>query len=541
MATVGKSADPVMPAGPALEVHSAMSSCSKAIVITSGFVGACLPSVLVGQQNVYISLFDGNAGLVGLFTFLAILYTVWATPMLGRLADEGRFNILCFSDRQSWGRRAPLAFIMIPIGSIGFFLNFVGPAKLGENGVGLWFGMVTFLCSTAVAGFNVASTSAISELFPTDAERVSLIMRRGAAQALGGFIGAAGVASLALSQDAKGSTEQIGLFLVLGVFCILLWLLVIPWALVMRQSVAKKETEQVWLCQACKDAFAVVPMFRTLCIAEHIVAAGATTLLISYPFFLQDVLMFETNEVSAAFAFFLGSITLCAVGGAPLIGCLSKRFLPAKVLSLTVFAASVLVPIGFIIGYAVKDDFASSVGVMTAFGGPVCGLASAAGLMVRVVLVTKMVDMDQVTRAKQAGCMQADGTVSDPSAIPPRRDGLFQATFGACAFLGSAWAGLFPILINVLGYESKRRDTIPPQEQEGRVRYATFIVIAALCPALQLVYSMIMWNFPLHGETLDQLSQDYSALFVSMKTEDSSKVVKKPEAVAPPPAEHVGS
>ena len=162
-------------------------------------------------------------------------------------------------------------------------------------------------------------------------------------------------------------------------------------------------------------------------------------------------------------------------------------------------------------------------------------------LMVRVVLVTKMVDMDQVTRAKQAGCMQADGTVSDPSAIPPRRDGLFQATFGACAFLGSAWAGLFPILINVLGYESKRRDTIPPQEQEGRVRYATFIVIAALCPALQLVYSMIMWNFPLHGETLDQLSQDYSALFVGMKTEDSSKVVKKPEAVAPPPAEHVGS
>ena len=303
-----------------------------------------------------------------------------------------------------------------------------------------------FLCSTSVAGFNVASTSAISELFPTDEERVGILMSRGVAQGFGALVGAAGVASVALSQDEKGTSEQVNTFLGLGLFSIILWLLVIPWALVMRQSVAKKETERVWLCAACKDAFAVVPMFRTLCLGEHIVSAAAGTVLIAYPFFLQDVLMFETNEVSAAFAILLGVLTVTAMAGAPFIGCLAKRFLPAKVLSVTILVSAVSFSFAFILGYALKDDFVAATAVMTAVAAPVCGVGLAAALMARVVLVTKMVDMDQVQRARQVGCMQEDGSVSDIAAIPPRRDGLFQAIFGSCQFLGSAWAGLFPML-----------------------------------------------------------------------------------------------
>ena len=43
---------------------------------------------------------------------------------------------------------------------------------------------------------------------------------------------------------------------------------------------------------------------------------------------------------------------------------------------------------------------------------------------------------------------------------------------------GGISVGLLRIFINILGYESKRRDKTPPQEQEEAVRYATFAIIS---------------------------------------------------------------
>ena len=54
---------------------------------------------------------------------------------------------------------------------------------------------------------------------------------------------------------------------------------------------------------------------------------------------------------------------------------------------------------------------------------------------------------------------------------------------------------------------------------------------AGICPVIYLIYAWILWNFPLHGETLHKLSKDYSSLFVGMEKD----VAGASTAKVPPP------
>mmetsp|Transcript_10366 Transcript_10366/g.23408 ORF Transcript_10366/g.23408 Transcript_10366/m.23408 type:complete len:608 (-) Transcript_10366:184-2007(-) len=517
----------------ATAVSSGISNCGIALVALSGFGSSCLPGALIGQQSIYISLFDGHPTIIGVFAVLVVIYTVLIGPAFGRLADEGFFNILCFRDRSFWGRRAPVTLLAIPVGMVGFFGNFVGPESLDSDiGVAFWFGAVNFIMATAWGGYNPASNSAVSELFPTERERVRVLMSRGSAQAFGGLLGAAVIGPIALSQDDKGSDKQRIIFLGLGIFTATMWTLLVPWAFLQRRTVVKKELQkQPSLLAACVECFRAVPAFRVFCIGEHGMGAVLALFLAALPFMFQHVMEFNSNQVSAATAIFIGTLAISAILGAPVAGWLTKCFQPANVLGAYCIAEGLLIPVAFASGYALRENFLQSILAMTVLAAICGGFTLAAFTLVRMVLITRMVDLDHVTRAKEAGYMPADSTESTAGGtsavekggdIPARRDGLFQSIHGAFGFSGAAWAGLLPILLGALGYESSRDDANPPIPQPREVRVALFVVLCVIAPLLFISYAWVMLRFPLRGEALQRLADDYSALYASLEKSAAS-------------------
>mmetsp|Transcript_42911 Transcript_42911/g.98486 ORF Transcript_42911/g.98486 Transcript_42911/m.98486 type:complete len:747 (-) Transcript_42911:354-2594(-) len=516
--------------------RSGISVVEKLRPALAGFAAATVLGAFSVQQSLYLSLFGGDPALIGIFNIVLVAYDVWNGPVLGRLSDEGFFNVALFRNVQSWGRRAPLTLLTIPVGMVSCVSFFVGPESLSPVGVAIWFGCNRFITATAFSMFACASGAAVSELFPTQEERVVVLMFRGVANAIGTLLGAGVLGPIALSQGKAGSASQRHIFLAFGFGTAALWLLLAPWAMLQRKTLLTQTTEKPpSLCRACCDAFRAVPCFRWLCLSEHLIAAPMATIVMMIPFFMQQALEFSRDQVSMGMAAVVGTFGAFVLFGTPPAACLARRFDPSRVLGVLVSAAGVSVGIGFLLGWIFREEFLVSIACICVFTGIPGGTGAAMYLLNRNVIMAWIVDADQVCRARASGLLVdnpgrsgvqnvAEEKLGDRSpssatkstelpALPARRDGLFQAIAIAFQICGAAWTGMAAIGFSLLGYEASRDDAEPPQQQPDSCRYATFLLCTVVCPAALVAYGCCMLAFPLRGERVRELTRDYTRLY----------------------------
>eukprot|EP00403_Amphidinium_massartii_P018492 CAMPEP_0178412180 /NCGR_PEP_ID=MMETSP0689_2-20121128/21879_1 /TAXON_ID=160604 /ORGANISM="Amphidinium massartii, Strain CS-259" /LENGTH=681 /DNA_ID=CAMNT_0020033413 /DNA_START=186 /DNA_END=2231 /DNA_ORIENTATION=+ len=523
------------------EVCSGLTTMQKMRPALAGFAASTVLGAFSVQQSLYLSTFGGEPTLIGVLNIALVVYDVWNGPVFGRLSDEGFFNFAFFRDIQAWGRRAPLTILTIPVGMLAGFSFFVGPESLDPVGVALWFGFNRFITATAFSMFFSASGAAVSEIFPTQEERVVVLMYRGVANAVGTLVGAGAIGPIALSQGEAGSDTQRILFLVLGALTAALWMLIFPWGLLQRKTLLKQTTEKPpSLLRACRDTFTTVPCFLIYCISEHLVAAPMAMIVMLIPFFMQQCLGFSRENVSLGMALVVGTFGISAVFGTPLAAVLARRFDPSRLIGSMVSILGFSIGSGFVLGYFMREESTVvSIGAICLLTGLPGGICAATYLLCRTVIIAWIVDFDQVTRAKACGALPAeslddaaaakgvsvaktDEADRSPSSatkstqlpiLPARRDGLYQAIAAAFQICGAAWTGLTAIGFGLLGYEASRDDADPPQEQPESCRVATFILCCVVCPGTFIAYGLCMLSFPLRGERLRRLTEDYLTLF----------------------------
>ena len=99
-------------------------------------------------------------------------------PVVAKLADAGWMNQLRWFPKATWGRRAPLLLLSIPISLIGPTLMWLVPTVRDRNLLTAWYAMCYFLVVNSATIAVQSYLSSIQELFPTGSERATAIVRQ---------------------------------------------------------------------------------------------------------------------------------------------------------------------------------------------------------------------------------------------------------------------------------------------------------------------------------------------------------------------------
>lgn len=491
---------------------SGLSCCQKARLPLGAFGYMVVLSSLFSQPAVYISVFGTNPSVVGAVNIVITIYDIFNTPFFGRMSDEGRFNVLCFRNLDSWGRRAPMAlFSGVPM-ALGFWFNWVGPENFDNQIVlGLWFFMVRFLLATALGGmFETANAAAFSELFPNSKERVNMATIKGITTGIGIIIGAGVLSSLAIGiKDPAGSAKQRIVYYGIAIVSMISIASIIPWCVLMRKSLMTEATRKESMFDIIKAVWRSGNSVRVLALSVHLFSAAGSIAIPLLPFFLRQCFDYSVEQAAVGQGLIVATFSLLYVIGFPLAGCLNHRFHPVKVNFWFGLLSDFLLVAFILLARELKERVPISIlCLVIAFG--VKGMASASVALGRQVLSSWVIDEDQVVQTRKRNEL-AIATGNDLAA-EVRRDGVFTAFILTSMAIGRLWAGFCLWLIGFLGYEADRdKDNIPQPEQ---VRQWIFMIVTVATPAFSfLSYVTLLLGFPLVGEKLHLVEKDYAALF----------------------------
>lgn len=468
-------------------------------------------SAVLYMPNVYISLFRGDASLIGVANILVVGFDIIVLPWMGQMSDAGYFNRYVFRDVESWGRRSPLMLMSIPICMVSCVFFWIGPEKLpGPKAVALWYAVMRFSLAFGFTMFEAAFHSGYTELFPSKTERVNLGVIKFFGGLTLGTVATIGVTPSALGVEEAGSPEQIRLFSFFALLTGASWLFAIPYGILMRRSlmmeVVPRESvswRSLWALWSESRAF------RCLAVASHCFGAGFSLALSGLPFYLEVVLSYTPSQVETAMRMVFAGAFLMIMLMAPAVVYLSRRFDPSYT-AIALGLACIFIGVCHAHGEYGLVEFWPQVLQMTFMcGGGIGGLAvSWAGT--RDALVNWVVDEDQVRQARKAGILRPGAEVLY-SEIPARRDGMITSFRGVFAFSSQAWAGVMQFVIGILGYDGSLVGEGKSQpEAVNTVLRFTFVFIL---PLIFVLFAVPLMMFPLRGAKLDDLMADYSRLF----------------------------
>lgn len=135
-------------------------------------------------------------------------------------------------------------------------------------------------------------------------------------------------------------------------------------------------------------------------------------------------------------------------------------------------------------------------------------------------MFTWIVDDDQVRGAENHGVFERDEVRLQD--IPARRDGLINSLRTTCSLSGAIWAGVFQVMLGILGYEGERFNKGEHQPAEVRVLLEVLFII--IVPGFFIVFAIPMLFFPLRGEQLQNLNIKYARLYDKLASAKSTSV-----------------
>jgi len=495
---------------------SGFSLLAKSCIPQASFAQAFAMSSIAYMPNVYISLFRGDARLIGLANITMVIVDISINPWIGRLSDTGFFNCCYFSDVHSWGRRAPLMLLSIPVCMLSCVLFWIGPESLQSPvAVAMWYTAARLLMTIGIAMFESAFQSGFTELFPSKAERVSLGLAKFFAALVGGGLGLVGIVPSAVGMKDPGSPNQRQLFALFGLLTGVSWTLAVPYARLQRRSIMKKIVpSSSWSSMA--DFWRSSPAFRCLAISTHFYGAGFMLLLTALPFVFEAALKYTPEQVETALRtviFGAGSMVPLSL---PLVAYISKRLDPSVISAVAGFLSAFTSACHLHATYGIPGQFWPQVVQMSIVCGAGVSVLAVSWTSAQSALFAWVVDEDQVRQAERDGGEE----------VPARRDGMINAFRSIFSISAGAWAGAFQFLLGTFGYDGDRFSKGEPQPEEVRVLLE--ILYALVIPVMFIIFAVPMLYFPLRGQRLATLLSDYQKLYDRLTSESGTPAPADP-------------
>lgn len=492
------------------ERSSGFSLIVKSCVPLASFAQAFAITSVAFIPNVYISLFRGDAKLIGLANIVVVPFDIAINPLIGRLSDEGFFNIGVFGDVQSWGRRAPLMLLSIPICMSSCVLFWVGPESLPSPlAVAIWYAMARFLLTLGTAMFESAFQSGFTELFPSKAERVNLGIARFLAGLVAGALGMSGIGPTALGAGGPGTPGQRKLFAFFGAVNGICWLLAVPYACLQRRTMMKRTVSGLSFWSEVRKFWQESPGFRCLAVSAHFYGGGFALMLGGLPFAFEVIFGYTPEQVEEALRtviFGTGSMVAIAV---PFVAYMNKRLDPSMMSGVGGLLAVIIGGCHFHAAHGIPGQFWPQVIQTVIVCGAGLGTLCVAWAGAQSALMTWVVDEDQVRRAEREGVLHKRGLRREE--IPARRDGLINSFRTVLSITAGIYLGALQLLLGALGYDGERFSKGEPQPVEVRIMME--IVFYLVIPGMYVAFAVPMLRFPLRGQRLAKLTSDYASLY----------------------------
>jgi len=273
---------------------------------------------------------------------------------------------------------------------------------------------------------------------------------------------------------------------------------------------------------AVKTVWGSVLAFKLFVLDEHFCGAGIAMFSTIFPFFLQHALQFGKQQSSLGLSIIMLATGACVIAGAPLAALLNRRVDPSRLIAAASLTMGLSVLVGTLLALALQDNFHYTIAVLAFVSGLGGGFACAIYFMTRVIVLTFIIDDDQVTRARKTGLISLGAGTNPVSGsvleLPERRDGLFVAVTGSCGIAAQAWMYVVSVLLSLVAFDPDR-EREPVRQQPEAVRHLIIVLTGCVVPVLMFLHGFLMLAFPLRSERLCQLRKEYGILYSILKSD----------------------
>jgi len=489
---------------------SGISVAAKSSIPLASGVQYFSVTSITQMPKIYISLFRGDAALIGIANIAVVPLEIVLNPWMGRLSDAGVFNRYLFRDLNAWGRRAPLMFLSIPLCLLSCTLFWIGPEQLQNPvAVAFWYGVMRFLLSIGLAMHLSASNSAFTELFPSKAERVNIGVARFLCALLGGVVGVAAIGTSAISVKDPGTSAQRRRFAIYGSLTGMCWLLAAPYAFLQRRTIMTRVTNgSPCILQGMWDILRSSSGFLCFAISSHFYSAGFALVLAGLPFWFEVVMDYTPDEVETAVRVVLLAAVSVQVLALPVIAVAIKWADASKFVAVCGVFIIIIAP-GFAYAEsAIPGQYWRQVIIMGLFSGVPLSVLGVSWYLAECAIFGSIVDDDHVRRAEKDGVFLKSTLVPDD--IPARRDGIMSSSRAAFSMSGTAWPGVLQVLLGALGYDGERFSK--GERQPDAVRNLIYALFIFVVPLMFVAFAIPLIRFPLRGSRLEWVQIRYETL-----------------------------
>jgi len=360
-----------------------------------------------------------------------------------------------FRDISSWGRRAPLFLVAIPVCMASTLLSWIGPESLENSfAVAVWYAVIRFSITTGTAMFEAAFQAAFTELFPSEAERVRIGLEKFFCGILGTGVGSIVIGTSALGVKDPGSARQRLFFCFLALITTSVWLMAVPYACLQRRSIMKKVvTQSASSWSGMREIWSSSVPFRFFAVATHFFSAALALTLSGLPFYLEVALGYTPDQVEVAMRVILIGSGIMIPISLPLVNFASQRIDPSKLAGFGGLLCIIISICHAHASFGIKGRFGLQVAQLSVICGAGVGVLSVSWVSAQSALFTYIVDDDQVRQAERDGVLDRQEVGIDE--LPARRDGLINSFKSCFSISGAAWAGVLQLLLGILGYDGE--------------------------------------------------------------------------------------